>query len=370
MSALAVVPTMPETVAGLSRRLAELLEESEAHGTQSQLQDGTRAQAADLVEAPRVRIVRKVDRDHRSLFELDDRLIELMVLVEEAPDAGAAISEELAQEIDVYLEAYRHKVDRIVGYWRWHQSIADISGKETERLAARKRAAENRVNSLKGFLFAFIIGTQRNSTASLVIDDPLQIAEHFFERHVRFTKTELQEIVHQLVDGEVRRRLELALKDKWEVNGEAVRVALMSREPILGARLVTGSHLQMRWAGASRTPQGGFPCKRTLTIGAFRQQSVPSQCVSLNRTNQPTRSGARNIWDSIGAAASRAARRESPGSQVVGNEGVLSVTLTLVRSAPSLITTIRSARMVASGMLCVVRIVVRPALALKFHRTP
>ena len=114
MSALAVVPTMPETVAGLSRRLAELLEESEAHGTQSQLQDGTRAQAADLVEAPRVRIVRKVDRDHRSLFELDDRLIELMVLVEEAPDAGAAISEELAQEIDVYLEAYRHKVDRIV----------------------------------------------------------------------------------------------------------------------------------------------------------------------------------------------------------------------------------------------------------------
>ena len=260
MSALAVVPTMPETVAGLSRRLAELLEESEAHGTQSQLQDGTRAQAADLVEALRVRIVRKVDRDHRSLFELDDRLIELMGLVEEAADAGAAISEELAQEIDVYLDAYRHKVDRIVGYWRWQQSIADISAKEAERLAARKRAAENRVTSLKGFLFAFMmsrgikklegeksdIGVQRNSMASLVIDDPLQIAEHFFERHVRFTKTELQEIVHQLVDGEVRRRLEFALKDKWEVNGEAIRAALMNQERIPGARLVTGSHVRIR----------------------------------------------------------------------------------------------------------------------------
>ena len=143
------------------------------------------------MEALRRRIVRKPDRDHRSLFDLDDRLIELMSLVEEAADAGGEISKELAQEIDTYLEAYRLKVDRIVGYWRWQQSIADISSKEAERLAARKKAAENRVTRLKGFLFAFMmargikklegeksdIGMQRNSTASLVVDDPLQIAE-------------------------------------------------------------------------------------------------------------------------------------------------------------------------------------------------
>ena len=183
-----------------------------------------------------------------------------MGLVEEAADAGAEISTELAQEIDTYLEAYRLKVDRIVGYWRWQQSIADISSREAERLAARKKAAENRVTRLKGFLFAFMmargikklegeksdIGIQRNSTASLAIDDPFQIAEHFFERNVRFNKTELQEIVYQLAEGEVRRRLEAALKDGWEVNGEAVRAALVNQDAIAGARLVTGSHVRIR----------------------------------------------------------------------------------------------------------------------------
>ncbi len=260
MSALAVVPVTPETVSGLSRRLAELLEQSESEGVQGQLPDATREQATGLVEALRRRIVRKPDRDHRSLFDLDDRLIELMGLVEEAADAGAEISKELAQEIDTYLEAYRLKVDRIVGYWRWQQSIADISSKEAERLAARKKAAENRVTRLKGFLFAFMmargikklegeksdIGIQRNSSASLVIDDPLQIAERLFERNVRFNKTELQEIVYQLTEGEVRRRLELALKDGWEVNGEAIRAALVNQEAIAGARLVTGSHVRVR----------------------------------------------------------------------------------------------------------------------------
>ena len=157
MSALAIVPGIPETISGLSRRLAELVEQSESEGAQSQLPDATREQATGLVEALRRRIVRKPDRDLRSLFDLDDRLIELMSLVEEATDARGEISKELAEEIDTYLEAYRLKVDRIVGYWRWQQSIADISSKEAERLAARKKAAENRVTRLKGFLFAFMM---------------------------------------------------------------------------------------------------------------------------------------------------------------------------------------------------------------------
>ena len=47
--------------------------------------------------------------------------------------------------------------------------------------------------------------------ASLVIDDPLQIGECFFEKNLRFTKTELQEVIYQLADGKLRRRLEDAL---------------------------------------------------------------------------------------------------------------------------------------------------------------
>lgn len=260
MSALAIVPVIPETVTGLSRRLADLIEQSEPEGLQGQLPDAAREQATGLMEALRRRIVRKPDRDHRSLFDLDDRLIELMGLVEEAADAGGEISKELSQEIDTYLEAYRLKVDRMVGYWRWQQSIADISAKEAERLAARKKAAENRVNRLKGFLFAFMmargikklegeksdIGMQRNSSASLVVDDPLQVAERFYERSVRFKKTEFQEILFQLPEGEARRRLEALLKDGWEVNGESVRASLGNKQLVPGARLVTGSHLRIR----------------------------------------------------------------------------------------------------------------------------
>jgi hypothetical protein len=237
--------------------LAELLEQG-ADG--SPLPDSAREHATVLVEALRRRITRRPERDHRSLFDLDDRLIELMGMVEEATEAGAEISVELAQEIDAYLEAYRLKVDQIVGYWRWQQSIADISAKEAERLAARKKAAENRVARLKGFLFAFMtargikklegeksdIGMQRNSSASLVVDDPLQVAERFFERSVRFTKTEFQEILFQLPEGDARRRLEALLKDGWEVNGESVRASLVNNQLVPGARLVTGSHLRIR----------------------------------------------------------------------------------------------------------------------------
>lgn len=257
MSALAVLPAPAETSAGLSRRLAELLEQS---NDGSPLPDSAREHATVLVEALRRRITRRPERDHRSLFDLDDRLIGLMGIVEEAAEAGAEISVELAQEIDAYLEAYRLKVDQIVGYWRWQQSIADISAKEAERLAARKKAAENRVARLKGFLFAFMtargikklegeksdIGMQRNSSASLVVDDPLQVAERFFERSVRFTKTEFQEILFQLPEGDARRRLEALLKDGWEVNGESVRASLVNNQLVPGTRLVTGSHLRIR----------------------------------------------------------------------------------------------------------------------------
>ena len=35
-------------------------------------------------------------------------------------------------------------------------------------------------------------------------------------------------------------------KDGWEVNGEAIRAALVNQDAIAGARLVTGSHVRIR----------------------------------------------------------------------------------------------------------------------------
>src|SRR5213594_2625409 len=96
----------------------------------------------------------KIERDPQSLFDLDERLIELMDCAEDAAEQGE-IPQELVDEINDYLEAFRTKVDRIAGYWRWQESIATICGEEAERLSVRKRAAERRVNRLKDMLLAF-----------------------------------------------------------------------------------------------------------------------------------------------------------------------------------------------------------------------
>jgi hypothetical protein len=83
--------------------------------------------------------------------------------------------------------------------------------------------------------------------ASLVIDDPLQIGECFFESNIRLTKTEIQEIAYQLADGELRRRLEAALKGEcWEIDGSALRFAIINNSTVSGARPVKGNHVRLR----------------------------------------------------------------------------------------------------------------------------
>jgi hypothetical protein len=256
-----VAPSPPESVFDIGKRLAGLLEQAEQGAVDGGLPDMVRDRLADTVEALRVRMARKTERDPRSLFDIDERLVDLMDQVEEAVADAGEIPQELVKEINDYLEAFRTKVDRIAGYWRWQESIAEICGKEAERLASRKKAAEGRLDRLKGMLLAFMlsrgakklegekaaIGMQANGMASLVIDDPSRLGDCFFENSIRFTKTELQEVVYQLAEGELRRRLETTLAGKgWEVNASAVRVAMTGSSPVAGARLVKGHHVRLR----------------------------------------------------------------------------------------------------------------------------
>jgi hypothetical protein len=259
----AVVPMAPaqsESIFDVGDRLAGLLEQAKQEANGNHVPEEMLARLADTVEVLRSRVLRKPERDPRSLFDLDDRLIDLMDRAEGAAEAGE-IPQDLLHEINDYLEAFRTKVDRIAGYWRWQESIARICGEEAERLTARKKAAEGRLSRLKDMLLAFMmarglkklegekaaVGMQANGMASLVIDDPLQVGERFFEKDLRFTKTELQEIAYQLADGELRRRLETALAgDGWEINGSAVRFAITNNSPVSGARLVKGRHVRLR----------------------------------------------------------------------------------------------------------------------------
>ncbi len=201
-----------------------------------------------------------VAKSAESIFDIDEHLVELLERADDAAQVGE-IPEELLLEINDYLEAFQRKVDRIAGYWRWQESIAAICGEEAERLSARKRAADRRLSRLKEMLLAFMmsrgakrlegekaaIGLQANSMASLAIDDPLQIGECFFERTLRFTKTELQEIVYQLADGQLRQRIESALTTEgWTIDGSAVRLAITNGSNISGVRLVKGHHVRLR----------------------------------------------------------------------------------------------------------------------------
>src|SRR5213594_1602827 len=259
MAVAAPVVGSPESVFDIGARLEELLKQARQEAHDGTMPASVRARLADTVEVLRSRLVSQAGRDPRSLFDLDERLVELLDSADEAAEVGE-IPSDLLQEINDYLEAFQTKVDRIAGYWRWQESIAAICGEEAERLSVRKRAAERRVNRLKDMLLAFAmsrgfkklegekaaIGLQANGTASLVIDDPLQVGECFFEKTLCFTKTELQEIVYQLADGTLGRRLEAALAgDDWEINSSAVRFAMTNGSAVSGARLVKGHHVRL-----------------------------------------------------------------------------------------------------------------------------
>ncbi len=249
-----------ESVFDIGDRLSGLLKEARQESVDGAIPGNVLARLADIVESLRSRVIHKAERDPRSLFDLDERLVELLECADEAAQVGE-IPQELLLEINDYLAAFQTKVDRIAGYWRWQESIAALCGEEADRLSMRKRAAERRLNRLKEMLVAFMmsratkrlegekaaIGLQANSMASVVIDDPLQLAECFFERTLRFTKTELQEIVYQLADGQLRQRLEAALTSPgWEIDGSAVRFAITNGSSVTGARLVKGHHVRLR----------------------------------------------------------------------------------------------------------------------------
>jgi hypothetical protein len=88
-----------ESVFDLGQRLAQLLAGASQETSGGQLPDAVRERVADLAEAIRRRAAKKAERDPRSLFDLDERFIDLMDRADEEASASSEVSEALLREI-------------------------------------------------------------------------------------------------------------------------------------------------------------------------------------------------------------------------------------------------------------------------------
>src|SRR5688572_18320484 len=77
-----------ESVFDIGDRLTGLLKEARQECIGGAIPGNVLARLADVVETLRSRVIHKVERDPRSLFDLDERLIELLECADEAAQVG------------------------------------------------------------------------------------------------------------------------------------------------------------------------------------------------------------------------------------------------------------------------------------------
>jgi len=82
------VLSQTESIFDLGDRLATLLHQIREQTVHDEIPETCLSRLADTVEVLRSRLVRRTERDPRSLFELDQRLIELMDRAEDTAEQG------------------------------------------------------------------------------------------------------------------------------------------------------------------------------------------------------------------------------------------------------------------------------------------
>jgi len=105
-------PTVLKSALEASRRLTELLTQAETDCARDRLSDNLRDRIADTLDILRGRLGRRVERDPRSLFDLDDRLIDLMDRIEEATGEGGEVPQSLVKRST---STWRHSEGKSTG---------------------------------------------------------------------------------------------------------------------------------------------------------------------------------------------------------------------------------------------------------------
>ncbi len=194
--------------------------------------------------------------ENNTLFEIDKELESVFDAASQEQEETGAISEETKQHcLDLFAELGK-KVDRIARYVRAIELKALAAKEEATRLAARQKAAENRVEQVKSMLAFFMhvrglkrlegelntIRLQKNGQASLQID-PLALPAEYNQMTIALAPPDWTQVLEAITSPELKRQLEGAVI-ACEPNKAQIRQDLQAGKEIPGTVLTKGEHVR------------------------------------------------------------------------------------------------------------------------------
>jgi hypothetical protein len=195
-----------------------------------------------------------------SLFEIDEALALLVESAqEEAAENDGDIPDELQAALGEYIEAFGEKVDRIAGYLKSQEALAELAKKEEERLRTRRNAAENRVKRLKSFLCFWMAAREynrlkgrlntitlaKNSVDTLVIDDGAAIPDRYHKVTVQIGWDDWAYVLHLVPAGPERDRLARGGAKQKELDRAHLEGAIKDGVVLPGVQLARGQHVRL-----------------------------------------------------------------------------------------------------------------------------
>jgi hypothetical protein len=194
--------------------------------------------------------------ENNTLFEIDKELEVAFDAASQEQEETGVISDETQQRcLDLFAELGK-KVDRIARYVRATDLKARAAKEEATRLAARQRAAENRVEQVKSMLAFFMhsrglrrlegelntIRLQKNGQAFLQMD-PLAVPVDYNRVTIALPQPDWAHLLEAVTSPELKKQLEAAVT-KCEPNKDLIRQDLHAGKEVPGTALIKGEHIR------------------------------------------------------------------------------------------------------------------------------
>ncbi len=191
-----------------------------------------------------------------TLFEIDAELEgEFEAAAEEQQNTGAISEETRHRCLDLFAELGK-KIDRIAGYVRATELKARAAREEATRLIARQKAAENRVEQVKGMLAFFMrarglkrlegelntIRLQKNGQASLQVA-PAVLPAEYNQMTILLAQPDWAQVLAAISSPALKKVIEAAVTTR-EPNKALIRQDLQAGKEIEGASLEKREHVR------------------------------------------------------------------------------------------------------------------------------